>query len=116
MVDIAGTPRSPWNISAGRVFTSYLIEKTGHDDTEETRKEIEKMFSTRVKSLKSRQKRDALSQAEKAAEKSKYSRNQRKYQVIIASALRVLTVTYLWSSCFIVVAALQSSMDLLRST
>jgi hypothetical protein len=116
MLDIAGTPRSLWNISAARVFTSYLIEKMGYDDTEEMRKAIEKVFSTRVKSLKSRQKRDALPQAEKAAAKSKYSRHQRKYQVIVVSVLRVLKVTYLWSSCFIVVAALQSSMDLLRST
>jgi len=96
MIDLAGTLRSPWNISAGRVFTSYLIEKMGYDDTEKTRKAIEKAFSTRVKSLKSRQKRDKLSQAEKAAEKSKYSRHQRKYQVIVISVLRVLLVTYLW--------------------
>ena len=76
MVDVAGTPRSLWNISAARVFTSYLIEKMGYDDTEEMQKGIEKAFSTRVKGLKSHQKRDALSQAEKAAEKSKYSRHQ----------------------------------------
>jgi hypothetical protein len=81
MIDIAGDPKSPWNISAGRVFTDYFIEKTGQDDTPEMRKAMEKAFANRVKSLKSRSKRDALPQAEKAAERSKHSRRQRKYQV-----------------------------------
>jgi hypothetical protein len=36
MVDIVGTSRSPWNISAARVFISYLIEKMGYDDIEKT--------------------------------------------------------------------------------
>jgi hypothetical protein len=85
MIDIAGTPKSPWNISAGRVFTGYIIEKMGYDDVEETRKAIEKAFYTRFKSLKLLHNKDGLSQAEREAEKSKHSRYQRKYQVIITS-------------------------------
>ncbi|KAI9507347.1 hypothetical protein F5148DRAFT_1285321 [Russula earlei] len=67
MIDIAGTPKSPWNM--------------GYDDTVEMRKAIEKVFCTRVKSLKSHHKSNVLSQAEKAVEKSKHSRWQRKYQL-----------------------------------
>jgi hypothetical protein len=85
MVDVAGTPKSPWNVSAGRVFTGYIIEKMGYDDVEETRKAIEKAFYTRFKSLKLLYNKGGLSQAEKAAEKSKHSRYQRKYQVIVTS-------------------------------
>jgi hypothetical protein len=81
MIDMAGDPRAPWNVSAGRVFADYLIEKMGRDDTPEMRRAIEKAFTNRVKSLKSRVKRDALPRAEKAAERSKHSRKQRKYQV-----------------------------------
>ncbi|KAH8977011.1 hypothetical protein EDB83DRAFT_2327849 [Lactarius deliciosus] len=67
MVDIAGDPKSPWN--------------TGCDDTSEMRKAIEKAFNSRVKSLKSRWKRDMLPQAAKVAERSKHNRKQRKYQL-----------------------------------
>jgi hypothetical protein len=36
MINIAGTPKSLWNISAGQVFTNHIIEKMGYDDVEET--------------------------------------------------------------------------------
>ncbi|KAH9022221.1 hypothetical protein EDB85DRAFT_2151902 [Lactarius pseudohatsudake] len=81
MVDIAGDPKSPWNVSAGRAFAVYLIEKAGRDDTPEMRKVIEKAFNSRVKSLKSHWKRDMLPQAAKVAEWSKHNRKQRKYQL-----------------------------------
>ena len=81
MVDLVGDPKSAWNVSAGRVFADHFIEKTGRDDTQEIQKAVEKAFTNRVKSLKSRWKKDALSQIGKAAEKSKHSRKQRKYQV-----------------------------------
>ena len=83
MIDVTGKPKSLWNVSASWVFASHLIEKLDYDDTEEMRKAIEKAFSNGIKSLKSRHKRDVLPHAEKAAERSKHSRNQRKYQVII---------------------------------
>ncbi|KAH9079134.1 hypothetical protein EDB83DRAFT_2215999, partial [Lactarius deliciosus] len=81
MVDIAGDPKSPWNVSASQAFTVYLIEKTGHDNTSEMRKAIEKAFNGRVKSLKSRWKRDMLPQAAKVAERSKHNHKQCKYQL-----------------------------------
>ncbi len=81
MVDLVGGPKLPWNVSAGQVFTDYFIEKTGCDDTPEMQKAVEKAFTNRVKSLKSHWKKDALSQTAKAAERSKHSRKQRKYQV-----------------------------------
>jgi hypothetical protein len=87
MIDVAGKPKSPWNVSAGRVFASHLIEKLDYNDTEEMRKEIEKAFSNRIKSLKSCHKRDMLPHVERATERSKHSRNQRKYQVIVVSFL-----------------------------
>ncbi|KAI9443057.1 hypothetical protein H4582DRAFT_1808873 [Lactarius indigo] len=81
MVDIAGDPKSPWNVSASRAFAVYLIEKTGCDDTSEMQKAIEKAFNSRIKSLKSRWKRDMLPQAAKVAERSKHNRKQHKYQL-----------------------------------
>jgi hypothetical protein len=93
MIDIAGTPKSPWNISAGRVFTNHIIEKMGYDDVEETRKAIEKAFCSRFKSLKSRHNKDGLSQAERAAEKSKHSRYQRKYQVTVIISTSPMELT-----------------------
>ena len=81
MIDIAGLPRSPWNISAGRVFTDYFIRKMKYNDTVDIRLEIEKAFTNRIRSLKSRRKREQLPQAERASERSKHSRQQRKYQV-----------------------------------
>lgn len=92
MIDITGTPKSPWNTSAGRVFTSYVIEKMGYDDEEDMRKAIEKAFYTRFKSLKLLHNKDGLSKVEKAAEKSKHSRYQRKYQVISTSFFTTLMV------------------------
>jgi hypothetical protein len=86
MIDIASTPKSPWNISAGQVFTSYIIEKMGYDNVEEIQKAIEKAFYTRFKSLKSHHNKDGLSQAERAAEKSRQSQYQHKYQVIVTSS------------------------------
>src|SRR5882757_4227582 len=108
MIDIAGTPKSPWNISAARVFTSHIIEKMGYDDVEETRKAIEKAFYTRFKSLKSSHNKDGFSQADRRAEKSKHSRRQRKYQVIVTSFCGAHA--YLQNSYFNVVVTLPSGM------
>jgi plasmid maintenance system killer protein len=82
MIDIEGLPKSPWNVSAGRVFTDHLIQKMGFNDTREMRKKVEKAFTSRIKSLKSSRKRKRLSEAEKASEKSRHARQQRKYQVL----------------------------------
>jgi hypothetical protein len=83
MIDIGGLPRSPWNVSAARVFTDHFIGKMGYNenDVPEMRKEIENAFTSRIKSLKSRHKRLGLSQAERAVERSRHARRQRKYQV-----------------------------------
>ena len=81
MIDITGKPKSPWNIAAGRVFTDYLIEKMRYEDTQEMRKTIERAFTNRIKSLQSRHKREECPQAERAIERSRHSRQQRKYQV-----------------------------------
>ena len=81
MIHLTGDPESPWNVSAGQVFTDYLIKKTGCDDTPEMQKSIEKAFITRVKSLKCQFKRDVLPQAEKSAEQLKHSQKQHKYEV-----------------------------------
>jgi hypothetical protein len=81
MIDIAGKPRSPWNVAAGRVFTEHLIEKMGYDDTQGLRLAIEKAFVNRIKSLQSRHKREGLPLAERAIERSRHNRQQRKYQV-----------------------------------
>jgi hypothetical protein len=82
MIDIEGLPKSPWNVSAGRVFTDHLIQKMGLNDTQEMRKKVEKAFTSRIKSLKSSCKRKRLSEAERASERSRHARQQRKYQVL----------------------------------
>ena len=73
MIDITGLPRSPWNISAGRVFTDYFIRKTRmkYNDTAEIRREIEKAFTNRTRSLRSHRKREGLPQAERASDSYK---------------------------------------------
>ncbi len=93
MIDVAGKPKSPWNVSAARVFSDHVIEKLDYGDTEEMRRAIEKAFFNRIKSLKSRHKRDVLPHAEKAAERSKHSWNQCKYQVIVVSSLKCSPIT-----------------------
>src|SRR5258708_7566974 len=79
MIDVAGLPRSPWNISAARVFTDHFIQKMEYNDAPEMQEAIEKAFTNRVRSLKSRHKKKGLPQAERAVEKSQHARRQRKY-------------------------------------
>ena len=76
MINITGEPRSPWNISAGRVFVDHFVQKMEYDDTQETRKAIEKAFTNRIRSLRSRHKREVLSRADRASERSEHSRQQ----------------------------------------
>jgi len=81
MIDIEGPPKSPWNVSAGWVFTDHLIQKMGFSDTGEVRKKIAKAFTTRIKSLKSSRKEKRLPAAERASKRSKHARQQRKDNV-----------------------------------
>ncbi|KAI9433637.1 hypothetical protein H4582DRAFT_1783182, partial [Lactarius indigo] len=81
MIDIAGEPRSPWNISAGHVFVDHFVQKMEYNDTQEMRQAIERAFTNRIRSFRSRHKREALSRADRASERSKHSRQQRKYQL-----------------------------------
>lgn len=94
MIDIAGEPRSSWNISAGRVFVDHFIQKTEYDNTQELRLRIERAFTNRIRSLKSRRKREGLPQAERASERSKHSRQQRKYQVSVSTLLVSQSLIY----------------------
>ncbi len=45
MIDIAGLPRSPWNISTAWVFMDHFIQKMEYNDTPEMCKAIEKAFT-----------------------------------------------------------------------
>jgi plasmid maintenance system killer protein len=82
MIDFEGPPKSPWNVSAGRVFTDHLIQRMGYNDTRAMRKKIEKAFTTRIKSLKSSRKEKRLPAAERAFNRSKHARQQRKDNVL----------------------------------
>ena len=42
MINIAGEPRTPWNIAGGCIFTDHFIHKMEYDDTQETCKAVEK--------------------------------------------------------------------------
>src|SRR5258708_30308376 len=83
MIDVAGLPRSLWNISTARVFMDHFIQKMKYNDMPEMCKTIEKAFTNRIRSLKSRHQKEGLPQAQRDAERSKHARRQRKYQVNI---------------------------------
>jgi hypothetical protein len=97
MVDVAGLPRSPWNISAARVFTDHFIGKMEYDDTPDMRKKIENAFTNRIRSLRSRRKKEGLPQAERAVERSQHCRRQRKYQVSVSD----LVACRSYPKCFV---------------
>ena len=88
MIDIAGLPRSPWNISTARVFTDHFIRKMEYNDAPEMRKAIEKAFTNRIRSLKSRRKKEGLPQVERDVKRSQHARQQRKYQVNLSVFVR----------------------------
>jgi hypothetical protein len=88
MIDVAGLPRSPWNISVAWVFSNHFIRKMRYNDTPEMQKAIEKAFTNRIRSLKSRRKKEGLSQAERAVERSQHAQRQRKYQVNLSVLVR----------------------------
>ena len=88
MIDVAGLPRSSWNVSTARVFTDHFIRKMEYNDTPEMRKEIEKAFTNRIRSLRSRRKKEGLPQVERAVERSQHARRQRKYQVNLSVFVR----------------------------
>jgi len=81
MIDVAGEPRSPWNISAGHVFIDHFVQKMEYNDTQEMCKAIEKAFTNRIRSFRSCHKCEVLSQMDRASERSKHSQQQCKYQV-----------------------------------
>jgi len=81
MIDVAGLPKSPWNVSAAWVFVDHFIGKMEYSDTPEMRKKIENAFTNRLRSLKSRRKKEDLPQVERANERSRHARQQHKYQL-----------------------------------
>lgn len=102
MIDIEGLPRSPWNISTAWVFTDHFIQKMGCNDASEMRGAIEKAFTNRIRSLKSRHKKEGLSQTERAVERSQHAWRQHKYQVncsvLVCSSL-MLSMIKLFQCC-----------------
>ncbi|KAA1477407.1 hypothetical protein DENSPDRAFT_758508, partial [Dentipellis sp. KUC8613] len=50
-INVRGTPRSPWNVSASRVFIKHLTQKHDFPDNSVVRQRIEHAFFTRVKGL-----------------------------------------------------------------
>jgi len=73
MIDVTGLPKSPWNVSAARVFMDHFIGKMEYSDTPEMRKKIENAFTNRLRSLKSRRKKEDLPQVERANERSRHA-------------------------------------------
>src|SRR6202012_4388343 len=98
-IDIMGEPRSPWNIATGCVFADHFVQKMEYDDTQGMRKAIEKAFTNRIKSLRFPPKKEALSQAEGASERSKHSQQQCKYQVSLSIWVTAQSLIYN-VSCF----------------
>ncbi|KDQ53072.1 hypothetical protein JAAARDRAFT_50036 [Jaapia argillacea MUCL 33604] len=75
-IDILGTPRSPWNISAGHIFAATLISANGYPDTEDVVEQIQHAFATRIKSLQRDYQVSQLGPAQKQQGRSQHNRSE----------------------------------------
>ncbi|KAJ7690148.1 hypothetical protein B0H14DRAFT_2652525 [Mycena olivaceomarginata] len=78
--DVQGTPRSPWNKSAARVFSHLTIQQLGLPNSLEMFNAITKAFETYVDHIIRRYKLSLKTAEEQALERSKHSKYGRKYQ------------------------------------
>ncbi|KAJ7823315.1 hypothetical protein B0H14DRAFT_2518672 [Mycena olivaceomarginata] len=78
--DVQGTPRSPWNKSAARVFSHLTIQQLGLPNSLEMFNAITKAFETYVDHIIRRYKLSLKTAEEQALEHSKHSKYGRKYQ------------------------------------
>ncbi|KAJ7101581.1 hypothetical protein C8R43DRAFT_907239 [Mycena crocata] len=83
--DVLGTPNSPWNKSAARVFSELTIRQLCLPNTVEMFNAIKHAFTAHMETIMRRYKRSGLSKSEKAHLKSMLRRYSRKYQVFAAS-------------------------------
>ncbi|KAJ7872355.1 hypothetical protein B0H14DRAFT_2502796 [Mycena olivaceomarginata] len=79
--DVQGTPRSPWNKSAARVFSHFTIQQLGLPNSLEMFNAITKAFETYVDHIIRRYKLSLKTAEEQALERSKHSKYGRKYQL-----------------------------------
>ncbi|TFK63314.1 hypothetical protein BDN72DRAFT_902507 [Pluteus cervinus] len=91
-IDWAGTPRSPWNRSAARVFTNSIVVVANLEDTYKERQALMKAFFARVKSLKEQTPRRLPAKAKAAR------RAQRKNNVVHIISRR--HITNIWTQLF----------------
>ncbi|TFK68612.1 hypothetical protein BDN72DRAFT_897950 [Pluteus cervinus] len=88
-IDIRGTPHSPWNQSAARVFTAHLIQSRNLPNTYQNWEQLTKAFFTRVKSLRDQANKRQPVNA-KAARRAQRKRNLFYRRLDIANKLPFL--------------------------
>ncbi|KAJ7898763.1 hypothetical protein B0H13DRAFT_1623025 [Mycena leptocephala] len=80
-IDILGTPNSPWNKSAARVFTSFTIDQNSLPNTTEMFDAIRRAFTTHLETIIRRYKDSLKSQNERACRAALDRRQSRKYEL-----------------------------------
>ncbi|KAJ7601356.1 hypothetical protein DFH06DRAFT_1026347, partial [Mycena polygramma] len=79
--DILGTPHSPWNKSAVRVFADFIIERNAFPNSVEMFDAICKAFTTHLETIMRRYKDCAKSQAERLRHAALDRQQSRKYEL-----------------------------------
>ncbi|KAJ7202701.1 hypothetical protein C8J57DRAFT_1101892 [Mycena rebaudengoi] len=79
--DVLGSPSSPWNKSAARVFANLAIDQLGLPNTSEMFEAIRQGFKKYLETIIRRYKASLLSSAVQKEKRSLKSRYTRKYQV-----------------------------------
>ncbi|KAI0038123.1 hypothetical protein FA95DRAFT_1506053, partial [Auriscalpium vulgare] len=77
-INIRGTPKSPWNLSAGRVFATFLLREMEWADTPLTRQGICEAFAKRIKSLRRDCREEQKTPEAKKAARSRHNKDVRK--------------------------------------
>lgn len=92
-IDISGTPASPWNKSASKVFANSFIHTEGLSPNQETMDKVIAAFNTRIRYEQRKYKINLLPDAAKEKMMSNHRREQRVYCVscLNSSNAQILT-------------------------
>jgi hypothetical protein len=82
--DVEGTRNSPWNKSAGRVFTQIAMREVGLPRTYETLNSLQHAFTSHLDTIIRRYKNSQKPLPIQLQAKSKTRRQNRQYQVSLA--------------------------------
>lgn len=80
-IDVLGSPKSPWNQSAARVFTRFFIDENDFPPTLEVHTAIRNAVTAHIETIIRRYKQSHKSQPERLLYRSMDRRQSRKYKV-----------------------------------